>query len=167
MADGIDLQKVALRIAHRLRAIAVKETVPVGKGSRRWRKTTKRGKVVEGGHDKQGGELRRSISVSKLGDGAVVGTNKVYARAVHEGRKAIVIRPRRKRALAWNQGNSIAGKVYQPSRTGQPFFRDAVDAFEADLDKNIEELELELDEQTAQWLKDALQNKGLKAQVTR
>ena len=63
--------QVALRIAHRIRAIAVKKTVPVGKGSRRWRKTTKRGRTIEGGHDKQGGELRRSISVSSKGDAAI------------------------------------------------------------------------------------------------
>lgn len=163
VADGIDLQKVALRIAQRLRAIAVKETVPVGKGSRRWRKTTKRGKVVEGGHDKQGGELRRSISVSKLGDGAVVGTNKVYARAVHEGRKTVVIRPRKKRALAWNQGNSVARRVFQPARSGKPFFRDAVDAFESNLDNEIKDLEL--DDQTAEWLRRELVSKGIKTEL--
>lgn len=163
MADGIDLQQVALRIAHWLRAIAVKETVPVGKGSRRWRKTTKRGKTVEGGHDKQGGELRRSISVSKMGDGAIVGTNKVYARAVHEGRKAVIIRPRKKRALAWNQGNSVAKRVFQPARPGKPFLRDAVDAFESNLDNEI--AALNLDEQTARWLKRALENKGLKTEL--
>ena len=163
MSEGIDLQQVALRIAHRIRAIAVKETVPVGSGSKRWRKTTKRGRTVEGGHDKQGGELRRSISVSKLEGGALVGTNKVYARAVHEGRKAVIIRPRKKRALAWNQGNSIAKKVFQPARKGKPFFRDALDAFEANLDNEIKELNL--DDQTAEWLRRELANKGLKTEL--
>lgn len=163
MSDGIDLQRVALRIAHRIRAIAVKKTVPVGKGSRRWRKTTKRGRTIEGGHDKQGGELRRSISVSSKGDAAIVGTNKVYARAVHEGRKAVIIRPRKKRALAWNQGNSIAKKVFQPARRGKPFFRDALDVFESNLDNEI--TELNLDDQTAEWLRHELANKGLKAEL--
>ena len=157
------MQKVALRIAQRLRAIAVKETVPVGKGSKRWRKTTKKGQVIDGGRDKQGGELRRSVSVSKYGDGAIVGTNKAYARAVHEGRKVVVIRPRKKKALAWNGGNAVAKKVVQPARTGQPFFREAIDAFEGNLDNEIQALQL--DAGFADRLRAALQNKGLKVEM--
>ena len=164
MAEGgIDLKCVALRIAQRVRAISVKETVPVGKGSKRWRKTTKCGRVVEGGHDKQGGELRRSISVSSQGDTAIVGTNKAYARAVHEGRKAMVIRPRRKRALAWSGGNRLARRAFQPARSGKPFFRDALDAFEADLDNEVRSLEI--DEDTVRWLRHELEGKGLKVQI--
>ena len=163
MAGEIDLQAIALRVAHRLRAIAVKETVPVGKGSKRWSKTTKRGKHIEGGHDKQGGELRRSVSVSKLDGGATVGTNKVYARAVHEGRKAIIIRPRKKRALAWNQGNNMALRVFQQARSGNPFFRNAVDKFESNLDKEISSLGIE--EGAAEELRKGLRNKGLKVEV--
>lgn len=161
-AKSAELQQIAMRIAQRLLAIAVKETIPVGKGSKRWRRTTKRGRVIEGGHDKQGGELRRSISVSKLDGGAVVGTNKVYARAVHEGRKALVIRPKKKRALAWNQGRSLAKKVVQPQRSGKPFFREAIDAFEANLDN--ETASLALDERAAEWLKQALESKGLRVE---
>lgn len=157
------MQKVALRIAQRIRGIAVKETVPVGKGSKRWRITTKKGQVIDGGRDKQGGELRRSVSVSKYGDGAIVATNKAYARAVHEGRKAIVIRPRKKRALAWNGGNSVAKKVFQPAREGQPFFREAVDQFETNLDNEIQVLQLE--DGLADQLRAALQNKGLKVEL--
>ncbi len=160
--DGIDLKRVALRIAQRVRAISVKETVPVGKGSKRWRKATKRG-VVEGGHDKQGGELRRSISVSSQGDTAIVGTNKAYARAVHEGRKAVIIRPKKKRALVWSGGNRLAKRVFQPARSGRPFFRDALDAFEANLEDEVKSLEIDGD--TARWLRRELESKGLKVQI--
>jgi phage gpG-like protein len=158
MDAGIDLRAAAMRIAHRIRAIAVKETIPVGKGSKKWTKSTRNG-IVEGGHDKQGGELRRSISVSGLDGGAVVGTNKAYARAVHEGRKAIIIRPKKKRALAWNEGNSAAKRVYQPARSGNPFFRNAVDRFEADFDREARSLGIE--EGLAEGLRVSLRNKGL------
>lgn len=135
----------------------------MGKGSKRWRITTKKGQVIDGGHDKQGGELRRSVSVSKYGGGAVVGTNKVYARAVHEGRKALIIRPKKKRALAWNGGKSLAKKVFQPARRGKPFFRDAVDIFEQNLDNEIQVLGI--DDGAAEQLRCALQSKGLKVEL--
>lgn len=156
----IDTQALALKIAQRLRTIAVKETIPVGKGSKIWRIKTKSGRVIEGGVTKQGGELRRSVHVSRFNGGAVVGTNKVYARAVHEGRRALIIRPRKKKALAWNAGRAVAKKVFQPAREGNPFFRNALDIFQDGFDNEIKVLNLDTD--TAQALKNALLHKGLK-----
>ena len=128
MAGEIDLQKVALRIAHRIRAIAIREKlVPVGKPDPDSGKRT-------------GGELRKSIHVSSVPSGAMVGTNKVYARAVHEGRQALIIRPRRRKALRWKGGEGkyfFAKKVFQPARKGKPFFRSAADLFERNLDKEL------------------------------
>ncbi len=162
MADGLDMARIALKVGQRLRAIVVKETVPVGKGSKSWRKTTKRGRTVSGGVDKQGGELRRSITCTRFAGGAIVGTNKIYARAVHEGRKGIIIRPRRKKALAWNGGNSVVRKVFQPAREGTTFFRTAINLFQDDIDNEVRSLGVE--EGAAAELKRALESKGLKVE---
>ncbi|WP_455965657.1 hypothetical protein [Cloacibacillus porcorum] len=156
------MARIALKVGQRLRAIVVKETVPVGKGSKSWRKTTKRGRTVSGGVDKQGGELRRSITCTRFAGGAIVGTNKIYARAVHEGRKGIIIRPRRKKALAWNGGNSVVRKVFQPAREGTTFFRTAINLFQDDIDNEVRSLGVE--EGAAAELKRALESKGLKVE---
>jgi phage gpG-like protein len=153
MASEIDLHKVALRIAHRIRAIAIKENlVPVGRPDPDSPKKT-------------GGELRKSIHVSQTGDGAMVGTNKVYARAVHEGRKAMVIRPKRKKALRWKRGGNFvfAKQVFQPKREGKPFFRNAVDLFEQNLDKEI--AGLALDSEMAGYLAANLKKQGIDVKV--
>ena len=160
MAAGLDMQAIALKVGHRLRALAVKDTVPEGKGSRSWRKVTKRGKAISGGVDKQGGELRRSVTCTRFAGGAIVGTNLIYARAVHEGSRARIIRPRKKKALAWNEGNSNAMRVFQKARKGNPFFRKAVDLFSDDLDNEVKSLGIE--EGAAEELKRALENKGIK-----
>lgn len=162
MSDGLDLQCIALKVGQRLRAIAVKESVPVGEGSKSWRKTTKRGRTVSGGVDKQGGELRRSITCTRFAGGAIIGTNKIYARAVHEGRRGMIIRPKRKKALAWNGGNSVAKKVFQPARKGKPFFREAIGLFQDNLDNEVKSLRIE--EGAANELKRALENKGIKVE---
>lgn len=154
MAGEIDLQKVALRIAHRIRAIAIREKlVPVGKPDPDSGKRT-------------GGELRKSIHVSSVPGGAMVGTNKVYARAVHEGRQALVIRPRRRKALRWKGGEGkyfFAKKVFQPARKGKPFFRSAADLFQANLDKEI--AGIALDDELARHLAANLRKQGIDAKV--
>ena len=164
MADGLDMARIALKVGQRLRAIVVKETVPVGKGSKSWRKTTRRGRTISGGVDKQGGELRRSVTCTRFAGGTIVGTNKIYARAVHEGRRGMIIRPKRKKALAWNGGNSVARKVFQPAREGRPFFREAISMFEDNLDNEVRSLGIE--EGAAEELKRSLENKGLKVEKT-
>ena len=158
------LQKVAPRIAHRIRAIAIKaKLVPVGEGSQKWTLTTKRGKTLTGGHSKTGGELRKSIHVSLVDGGAMVGTNKVYARAVHEGRKAVMIRTRRKRALFWNGARHPVRKVFQKKREGRPFFRDAMDRFIQNLDKEI--AGITVDEDLAQYLAANLKKQGADVKI--
>ena len=154
MAGEIDLQKVALRIAHRIRAIAIREKlVPVGKPDPDSGKRT-------------GGELRKSIHVSSVPGGAMVGTNKVYARAVHEGRQALIIRPRRRKALCWKGGDGkylFAKKVFQPARKGRPFFRSAADLFERNLDKEI--AGIALDDELARYLAANLRKQGVDVKV--
>ena len=154
MASGVDLQKVALRIAHRIRAIAIREKlVPVGKPDPDSGKRT-------------GGELRKSIHVSSVPGGAMVGTNKVYARAVHEGRQALIIRPRRRKALRWKGGDGkylFAKKVFQPARKGRPFFRSAADLFEQNLDKEI--AGIALDDELAEHLAANLRKQGVDVKV--
>ena len=154
MAGGVDLQKVALRIAHRIRAIAIREKlVPVGKPDPDSGKRT-------------GGELRKSIHVSSVPGGAMVGTNKVYARAVHEGRQALIIRARRRKALCWKGGDGkylFAKKVFQPARKGRPFFRSAADLFEQNLDNEI--AGIALDDELAQHLAANLRKQGVDVKV--
>ena len=154
MAGELDLQKVALRIAHRIRAIAIREKlVPVGKPDPDSGKRT-------------GGELRKSIHVSSVPGGAMVGTNKVYARAVHEGRQALIIRPRRRKALRWKGGEGkylFAKKVFQPARKGRPFFRSAADLFEQNLDKEI--AGIALDDELAEHLAANLRKQGIDVKV--
>ena len=154
MGSDIDLQKVALRIAHRIRAIAIREKlVPVGKPDPDSGKRT-------------GGELRKSIHVSSVPGGAMVGTNKVYARAVHEGRQALIIRPRRRKALRWKGGEGkylFAKKVFQPARKGRPFFRSAADLFEQNLDKEI--AGIALDDELAEHLAANLRKQGIDVKV--
>ncbi|CAM1378272.1 hypothetical protein FF3_00426 [Fretibacterium fastidiosum] len=154
MAGEVDLQKVALRIAHRIRAIAIREKlVPVGKPDPDSGKRT-------------GGELRKSIHVSSVPGGAMVGTNKVYARAVHEGRQALIIRPRRRKALRWKGGEGkylFAKKVFQPARKGRPFFRSAADLFEQNLDKEI--AGIALDDELAEHLAANLRKQGIDVKV--
>lgn len=154
MGSDIDLQKVALRIAHRIRAIAIREKlVPVGKPDPDSGKRT-------------GGELRKSIHVSSVPGGAMVGTNKVYARAVHEGRQALIIRPRRRKALRWKGSEGkyfFAKKVFQPARKGKPFFRSAADLFEQNLDKEI--AGIVLDKELAEHLAAHLRKQGIDARA--
>jgi len=51
-----------------------------------------------------------------------------YALAVHEGRRAIVIRPKDKQALAfvWHGQPMVRKWVSQPARRGRPWLRDAL-----------------------------------------
>lgn len=102
------------------------------------------------------GDLRKSIQDFKprlLGNGRVmIGSNLSYARAVHDGRPAIVIKPKNKKFLAWRakssrgyiskktgkevktkSGNNLfifAKEVKQKARTGKPFLRQAVEQLE-------------------------------------
>ena len=78
------------------------------------------------------GRLRASITGSVQARGVTVvgrvGSNVDYAAAVHEGRRAITIRPRRARVLAWKQGgrSRFAAFVMQPAQEGNPFLTRAL-----------------------------------------
>ncbi len=113
-----ELDRLAGKVAHRIRAIVVERTVPV-----------------------RTGELRRSIHATRTAKGVwMVGTNKVYARAVHDGRPRVVIKPRKKKALYWKGAKHPVKKVVQPPRRGNPFMRKAIDMFLSNLDREMESI---------------------------
>lgn len=78
------------------------------------------------------GNLRAShqfrIKSSANGITGEVFTNVRYALAVHEGRRALVIRPKNKQALAftWHGQPMVRKWVHQPARRGKPWLRDAL-----------------------------------------
>lgn len=74
------------------------------------------------------GTLRRSITsrVESGGRRGVIGTNLSYARPVHDGSRAHVIRPRTKRALFWKGAKHPVRMVRHPGTTANPFFARAL-----------------------------------------
>jgi HK97 gp10 family phage protein len=74
------------------------------------------------------GNLRRTITsrVERGGDRGVIGTNASYAKAVHDGRKEVIIRPKRAKALFWRGAAHPVKRVKQPPRKGNPFFERAL-----------------------------------------
>jgi len=74
------------------------------------------------------GALRKSVNVE---DGrqegqAIINSNLIYARAVHDGRPAIVIRPKKKKYLRFKTKDGqwrTAKEVYQPAREARPFLQ--------------------------------------------
>ncbi len=103
----LEPQQIALAIAEKVREIATRQgNIPFRKG-----------------------DLRKSIVVQPYGqDGAAVGSNLPYARAVHDGRPALTIFPKNGKALKFKIGGKdvFAKRVRQKARTGRPFLRDAV-----------------------------------------
>lgn len=121
------LNRAAGRVAHRIRSIVVERTVPV-----------------------RTGELRRSITTVRLKPlNWVVGTNKVYARAVHDGRPRVVIKPRKKKALYWKGAKHPVKRVVQPPRKGKPFMRQAVDMFIDTMEQEVRDLLRDFPDQVA------------------
>jgi hypothetical protein len=104
------------------------------------------------------GDLRKSITYSLSGSGPdtiiTIGSNLVYAKAVHDGSPARTIRPKKGKILAWWNDKSkkkamtplprgkafsaavkdgkiiVARKVNQPARKGNPFLLRAVNQLE-------------------------------------
>lgn len=78
------------------------------------------------------GNLRRTITsrVERPGVRGVVGTNARYARPVHEGSRAHLIRPKRARALRFKKGNNVmyTRLVRHPGTRGQPFLLEGLAA---------------------------------------
>jgi phage gpG-like protein len=136
----IDLQKISLKVAERLKDFATDPGfAPVDTG-----------------------ELRKSHVVQSYGaTDALLSANTPYAAAVHEGRRAVTIRPKSKAKLVWKGPNGkLTGAAYvnQPARAGNPWLRRAVEALSRD---GLEFLEPDLGQDVANALTQALRAQGL------
>ncbi|WP_462362830.1 hypothetical protein [Pyramidobacter porci] len=120
--DAAAMRRIAHRAALRLEAIVKTQTVPV-----------------------RTGELRQSLHTSPFAGGWLVGTNKIYARAVHDGRPAMVIRPKDRRALYWPGARRPVRKVVSPARKARPFLRQALDRFLSHAEAEIRRLRVDRD----------------------
>lgn len=109
---ALNIDQIVLRMAEKVREIA-----------------TRQGNVPF-----RTGDLRKSIITHALGNGAAsVGSNLPYARAVHDGRPAITIRPKKKKFLFWKGAAHPVKEVHQPARKGKPFLMNAAKEMAKDL----------------------------------
>ena len=133
----MNLQRISLKVAEKLREIATRQgNVPFDKG-----------------------DLRKAHVVEPSGtEDAILAANTPYARAVHDGRPALTIKPKRKKALAWKGGRHPAKSVKQPAREGNPWLARAVDELERE---GLDFLAPELGQDVADELTDALRARGL------
>lgn len=101
---GKDVTRVTLKVLNRARVLT-----PVDTGN------------LRASH-----QFKLTSSANKV-NGEVF-TKVKYALAVHEGRRAIVIRPKTKQALAfyWHGQHMVRKWVHQPARRGKPWLRDAL-----------------------------------------
>lgn len=81
---------------------------------------------VDTGNLRASHQFKIKASASKI-TGEVF-TKVKYALPVHEGRRATVIRPKTKKALAfvWHGQPMVRKWVHQPARPGKPWLRDAL-----------------------------------------
>ncbi len=139
----MNLQRIALQIAYKLHEIATRDGyVPVDKG-----------------------DLRKSHVVEPHGStGAILSANTPYARAVHDGRPAITIKPKRAKRLAWRadgkHGKPDRGAAFvnQPARKGNPWLMRAVEELERE---GLDFLAPEVGQEVADELTEALRARGL------
>lgn len=90
------------------------EEAPVGRSTRTHRHT----------------QLRNSIKEFILSDSeAIVGPNVPYARAVHDGRGPMVIKPARKKALYWKGAAHPVKSVRHPGIKPNPYLARAAERF--------------------------------------
>lgn len=133
-----DLQ-IALQVAEKLREIATRQgNVPFDKG-----------------------DLRKSHIVEPLGeDAAILSANTPYARAVHDGRPAIIIKPKKRKALKWKgpDGPMFAKSVKQPARKANPWLARAVAELERE---GLTFLAPQIGQDVADDLTAALRKRGL------
>ncbi len=108
---SLNAQQITLQVAERLRDHATRQgNVPFDRG-----------------------DLRKSHVVEPHGqDGAVLAANTPYARAVHDGRPALTIKPKGKKALKWKGAAHPVRAVHQPARAANPWLARAVAALEAE-----------------------------------
>ena len=133
----MNLQRISLQVAEKLREIATRQgNVPFDKG-----------------------DLRKAHVVEPSGtEDAILAANTPYARAVHDGRPALTIKPKRKKALAWKGGRHPAKSVKQPARKGNAWLARAVDELERE---GLDFLAPELGQDVADELTGALRARGL------
>ncbi|WP_124219505.1 HK97 gp10 family phage protein [Tibeticola sediminis] len=76
------------------------------------------------------GNLYKSIIARVISDSeATVGTNVLYARAVHDGRPPMVIKPARKKALYWKGAAHPVKAVKHPGIKPNPYLARAAERF--------------------------------------
>lgn len=76
------------------------------------------------------GDLRKGHRVIPYGTtGARLVADTPYARAVHDGRPALTITPKRGKALHWAGARHPVRAVHQPARTGRPWLRESIITF--------------------------------------
>lgn len=135
----LDLQTLSLKIAEKLREVATRQdNVPFDKG-----------------------DLRKAHVVEPHGtEEALLAANTPYARAVHDGRPRIVIKPKRGKALKFKAGgeNRFARSVTQPARKGNPWLARAVETMEQE---GVGFLSDDIGEAAASDLSEALRASGL------
>lgn len=131
--------KIALQVAEKLREIATRQgNVPFDKG-----------------------DLRKAHVVQPMGkDAAILSANTPYARAVHDGRPAITIKPKRGKALKWTgpKGPVFARTVKQSARKGNPWLARAVAELERE---GLGFLAPQIGKEVADDLTAALRRRGL------
>lgn len=134
---SLPLQRWTLQIAEKLREIATRQgNVPFDKG-----------------------DLRKAHVVEPSGTtDAILSANTPYARAVHDGRPAITIKPKRKKALAWKGARHPVKSVNQPAGKGNPWLARAVEDLERE---GLDFLAPEVGQEVADELTEALRARGL------
>ncbi|MFS4437858.1 hypothetical protein ACMA5I_06570 [Paracoccaceae bacterium GXU_MW_L88] len=134
----INWQRASLKLAEKLREIATRQgNVPFDKG-----------------------DLRKAHVVEPHGaTDALLSANTPYARAVHDGRPAITIKPKRGKALAWNGAEHPVKSVHQPKREGNPWLIRAVEDLERE---GVDFLADDIGQEVANELSEALRKRGLK-----
>jgi hypothetical protein len=136
----INFQRITLQVAEKLREIATRQgNVPFDKG-----------------------DLRKAHVTEPIGaTDAILTANTPYARAVHDGRPAITIRPKRAKRLVWTGADGQrrgAAYVNQPARVGNPWLARAVEDLERE---GLDFLAPELGQEVADELTQALRRRGL------
>lgn len=133
----MNLQAISLKVAEKLREIATRQgNVPFEKG-----------------------DLRKAHVVEPSGaDDALLSANTPYARAVHDGRGPVTIKPKRRKALSWKGAKHPVKAVKQPARKGNPWLVRAVEDLEAE---GLDFLAPELGQDVADELTDALRARGV------
>ena len=134
----LDADRLALQIAERIRE-----------------KATRQGRIPF-----LRGDLRKSVIVLPAGAGAAyVGSNLPYARAVHDGRPALVIRPKTKKALHWGgEGGPVVKQVVQKARKGKPYLAEAIEELQQE---GLGFLSRDLEQEAIAVLETALRRQGL------